>query len=565
MPLKPIFDKAPLTAMTSQALRAGMVRSDHPKLKQLQALLAGDNAPEALEGAFRLTCLTQANPDESEAAANIRRALAAQKEDGSFDMPLHDAVSVLRACWALYEYEARKPLLEHIARWCAWAAQNWDHVMADDGVWANPAQLMELLEELYRVTGKAGLLTMVNRLSQQAMNWSGVLNTLSVQRPTSRSITREELETCLQIEKGSREGYYNHFLRVNTPETLADGVRACMARGWASGSATELAAGRIGFERLQRHHGAICGGLTSDEVLEGTSPSAPVSTAAVGAWVEALCAAAADKNGDWAWEPLERIAVNAIPACIREEGVAAFQRVNALTAAPANGDCFRVEAEHDRRAIRRLVRGCAALASCAVTARPDGFSVNLYVPGRYQVAIGEGALVLTLRESAGCCLIHVSCRQEMKAVARIRVPAWARNTEITINGMEPDHGKDCSAACMVIERTWHDGDVIAVNLEETLRVQDAHHQGKFILKGAKLMCMPVEGENWRKSLISCSESDGSVVALVDDVADWKRKGDVPADVPVLPAASGREAQKVTLVPYAGAGARIALFPGRKQA
>ena len=283
MPLKPIFDKAPLTAMTSQALRAGMVRSEHENLKRLQALLAGDDAPAALEPAFRLTCLTQAEPAESEAAANIRRALAAQKQDGSFDLPVHEAVAVLRACWALYEYEARKPLLEHIARWCAWAAQNWSEVLADDVVWANPAEMMELLENAYRVTGKAALLTMVSRLSQQAMNWASVLNTVNVQRPTSRSITCEELETCLSIEKGSREGYYNHFIRANSPEKLADGARACMARAWLSGSATEMGAARIGFEKLQRHHGAICGGLTSDEMLEGTSPSAAVSTAAVGA------------------------------------------------------------------------------------------------------------------------------------------------------------------------------------------------------------------------------------------------------------------------------------------
>lgn len=565
MPLKPIFDKAPLTAMTSQLLRAGMVRTDHPVLRRLHASVAGKTAPAALEGAFRLTCLLQADPDQSEAAANIRRALAAQKEDGSFDLPVCDAVSVLRACWALYEYEARKPLLEHIARWCGWAAQNWDVLLADDGVWANPADLMELLEQLYRVTGKAAVLTLVNRLSQQAMNWSGVLNTLNVQRATSRSITREELETCLSIEQGSREGYYNHFLRANSPEKLADGARACMARGWASGSGTELGAARNGWEKLQRHHGAVCGGLTSDELLEGASPSAAVSAAALGAWAEALCCAAEAKNGDWAWEPLERMALNAIPACVKETGVQQFQYVNALVEAPSAADCFRVEEGHSQRALYRMVRGCAAIASGAVMATPDGFSVNLYIPGRYQVPVGESAMVLTLRENAGRVSIQVSCRQDTKAVCRLRMPAWARSAEIAINGMESDAGRDSSACCMRIERVWHDGDVIDVTLEETLRVMDGHHQGKYVLRGAKLMCLPVTGEAWAKSLVSCSGSEAGVAAIVDDVAEWKRRGDVPADVPVLPAASGRELQSVQLTPYAEAGARIALFPGRKQA
>ncbi|MBQ2954813.1 MAG: glycoside hydrolase family 127 protein [Clostridia bacterium] len=564
MPLKPIFDKAPLTAMTCQALRPGMVRSEHPKLKQIAALLAGDAAPQALEPAFRLTCLTQAEPDQSAAAAQIRRALAAQKEDGSFDMPLCDAVAVLRACWALYEYEARKPLLEHIARWCSWAAQHWDMVQADDELWANPADLLELLEQLYRVTGKSALLTMISHLSQQAMNWSAVLNTINVQRPTSRSTTREELEAGLRAEQGSREGYHTHFVRTNSPEMLADGARACIARGWVSGSATEMNAARTGWERLQRHHGAICGGLTSDELLEGATPCAAVSAAAVGAWAEALCSAAAQRQGDWAFEPVERIALNAMPDSIGEDGVRPFQRVNALVAEPGTDDCFRVTDDHAQRALYRMARGCAAVASAAVMARPDGFAVNMYIPGRYQVPVGDGVMMLTLRMESGACSIQVNCRQPVRAAARLRLPSWARSTDITINGMESDAGKDATAACMTIERIWHDGDVLAVTLEESLRVEEGHHQGRYVLRGAKLMCMPA-GKDWACSFVSCMEVEAGVVALVDRVPSWKARGDVPADIPVLPAPTGEELTRVRLVPYAEAGARIALFPGRSKA
>ncbi|MBQ7850107.1 MAG: glycoside hydrolase family 127 protein [Clostridia bacterium] len=563
MPLKPIFDKAPLTAMPCQPLRAGMVRSNNAKLRQLQSIAAADTHPSALEGAFRLACLLSNEPAEGEAAARIRMALSAQKPDGSFDMPVADAVAVLRACWALYEAEARKPLLEHIVRWCAWAAQNWETVIADDCVWTAPADLLELLENLYRVTGKAALLTMVERLSNQTMAWSSVLNTVNSQRPTSRTITREELDTCLAIEQGKRDGYYNHFIHANSPETLADGARAAMARGWHSGSATELNAARTGWERLSRYHGAVCGGLTSGEMLEGTSPSAPVSMAAVGAWLEALSAAACDKHAEWAWEAMERMAVNAVPAAIHAHGVQAFQRVNALAAEPDTKDCFRVGEDHAVRAVRRMVRGCAALSHSAVTVRPNGFDVNLYIPGRYIVPVGESLIALTVRGCEGQCSIQVNCKQEIRAAVRLRVPAWTRNTEITVNGMESDAGKDCSVAHMSIERTWHDGDVIVVTLEESLRVMDGHHQGKYVMKGPRLMALPVEdGSGWAKCLTGCTLSERVVTAQLDEVAGWKRRGDVPADVPVLPAPSGKEPVSAKLVPYAETTARIALFPGR---
>lgn len=566
MPLKPIFDKAPLTMMTTQALSAGMVRSENAALKQLYALCREDEAITALEGVFRLACLVTAHPEEEPVSARIRSALEKQHEDGSLDAAPCEAVALLRACWAMYEYEARKPLLEHVAKWCAWAAQNWDAVMADDGVWANPAELLELLENLYRVTGMGAVLSLCERLQSQAMQWSGVLNTVSVQRPTMRTMTREELDTCLTIEKGSREGYYTRFCRVNHPTQLADGARAAMARGWYSGSATELNAARNGWERLMRHHGAVCGCMTSDELLEGTSPAMAVSTEAVGAWAEALCSAIRGRHASWAWEALEVLSSNAMPACMSDGKILPFQHVNSLNANSGETDCFRVLPDHDARAKNRLVRGCAAVASTAVSALPDGFIVGLYLPGRYAVPAGDGLMVVDITEKDGVNSICIHCRQETKATVHLRVPAWAKNAEIAVNGMESDAGKDCSAWVMRIDRTWHDGDVITVHLEKSLRVLEGHHQGRYVMKGPQLMAMPADDQKgWAFSMVSCAAEEDRVIATLDKAADWKCRGDMPADIPVLPAHSGEELIVRELKPYAETPARIALFPGRKNA
>lgn len=566
MPLKPIFDKAPLTAVTCQPLRAGLVRADHAVLKQLYALAATDLHPAALEGTFRLACIVSNHPEEEPVTAVIRTALDNQQADGSFAVPHADSVAILRAAWALYEYEARKPVLEHIARWCGWAAQNWDALLADDAIWANPSDLMELLENLYRVTGKAALLTLCERLSSQSMVWSSVLNTISVQRPTNRSVSREEMLIGLERENGSREGFYTHYYRTNHPEQMADGARSAMAKGWYSGSATELNATRNAWERLVRHHGAICGGLTSDELLEGTSPSAAVSTAALGAWAEALCSAAMGDHAVWAWDAMERMVCNAMPACLQNGVLLSSQRVNSLTDIPSEQDCFHVNADHGMRALNRLTRGYAAVVSSAVTASPNGFGVNLYMPGKYAVPLGDALVLLTISNNEKGCVITVHCKQDVKAALRLRLPAWSRNTEVVINGMDSDAGKDCTAGYMTIERSWHDGDVISVNLEQTVRLLEGHHQGKYLLKGPVLMTLPVTDESeWAQVLLASAEEAGKITGLFDTAKEWKRKGDVPADIPVLPAASGREPANRELTPYAATPARIALFPGRKNA
>ena len=562
MPLKPIFDKAPLTTMTSHPLRAGLVRMESTVMNKLYSMAAMASEPAAMEGAFRLACIVSARPGEEPVAAKIRAMLSAQKADGSFMLSFKDSVAVLRAAWALYEYEARKPLLDHIARWCAFAVQHWNDLMADDDIWAYSADLLELLENLYRVTGKSAVLTLCERVATQTMSWSSVLNTISSQRPTNRSVTREEVDNGLKMESGNREGYYKHFCRANHAESLADGARSTMAKGWYSGSATELNATRIGWERLSRHHGAVCGGLTSDEMLEGTSPAEAVSTAALGAWAEALCAAAMGDKVDWAYDALARMAYNAMPACVHDDQLLAFQKVNTLSAVPSDDSCFFVSADHADRALIRLVRGYAALASAVITAQEDGASINLYMPGRYAVPVEDELLIFTVKVSSNSANITVHCKQETEATVRLRMPAWSRSTEVTVNGS--DNHEEVKNGMMSFDRTWHDGDVIALYFEQTLNVETGHHQGKYILRGPILMALPVEGDNWRKAFVSAVTEDNRVTASLDAVKEWKVRVDDPADLPVLPETAGEPAMHM-LTPYAKTHARIALFPGRKQA
>ena len=70
MPLKPVFDKAPLTMLTSQPLRAGQVRVNLPALTRLYAQVENRREPLLLEGAFRLACLVKADAMQSPAVTD---------------------------------------------------------------------------------------------------------------------------------------------------------------------------------------------------------------------------------------------------------------------------------------------------------------------------------------------------------------------------------------------------------------------------------------------------------------------------------------------------------------
>ena len=307
MPLKPVFDKAPLTMLTSQPLRAGQARVNLPALTRLYAQVENRREPLLLEGAFRLACLVKADAMQSPAVTAIREAAAAQREDGSFALTIEDSVYVLRAVWALYEAEAKKEDLTVLLRWFQWAAKQWDDIAADEYVRAFPADLLELLEKVYRITGIPAMLKLARTLSASTTNWSGVLTATPIQTPVSKAVSAEELDAGLKKENGDLEGYYTRLALTTNAAALADGARAALARGWLNGSATEMNAAKTGWEKISRYHGAICGGLTANPMLAGGNPSTGIFNDTLGAWAEAFVCAGMGAHAVWAWDELERL------------------------------------------------------------------------------------------------------------------------------------------------------------------------------------------------------------------------------------------------------------------
>ena len=138
-----------ITQHSDDAGNVAKAAPQHDKQTQVE----NRREPLLLEGAFRLACLVKADAMQSPAVMAIREAAAAQREDGSFPLTIEDSVYVLRAVWALYEAEAKKEDLTVLLRWFQWAAKQWDDIAADEYVRAFPADLLELLEKVYRITG----------------------------------------------------------------------------------------------------------------------------------------------------------------------------------------------------------------------------------------------------------------------------------------------------------------------------------------------------------------------------------------------------------------------------
>jgi len=555
MPLKPIYEKFPLVALKELPLRPGQVRIANDKMQQLYEMACSyDAQPAQLEGLFRMACVLKAKPMEEPVAGTILAFLEKQGEDGSLPVKVEEAVAVMRAALAMYELDARRPLLEKLVTWCAWLSENWESVLACNAVRIHPADLMELLQALYRVTGKKAILSLCDKLRQQAMDWSGILHTFAVQRPMNRVTSWQDMEAGLEAEDGSEAGFYTRQYLTCHGESLADGLRCAAMNGLFSGNGMELSAGKAGWEKISRYHGAVCGGVTADETIGGRSPSCAVDAASLGAWAEAF--AGHEAEATWAYEALETLLENGLPAVLHEGKLVPFQRVNSLAVNCGTKDCYHVH-EGDEQAIRalnRLCRGYASAANSAVTVSQKGLSVNLYMPGRYAVPLAEGACVITISEGE----IRLSARKPVKAALRLRIPAWTEDACITVNS---EGGREGHAGTwLTIERTWQDGDVIKVDFARKITVDNGHHQSACVRYGAKVMAYVPANDAWNVALCGAPVlKEGQVVAAFKRVPDWRKRGGVPADLPVLPMVEG-ESFRAVLTPYAEAPCRIALFP-----
>ena len=94
-----------------------------------------------------------------------------------------------------------------------------------------------------------------------------------------------------------------------------------------------------------------------------------------------------------------------------------------------------------------------------------GFAMNLYIDGSVQsrTPAGQSVTFETVTEypRLGDVRIRLQLSQPEAFELQLRVPAWSRNTTLTINGITVS----ASAGYIRISRTWHSGDEIALTLD----------------------------------------------------------------------------------------------------
>lgn len=568
MPLKPMFSRAPLTVQPLAPLAPETIALEGPTRKTLEKLCAlamqAPMAPALAEGALACAYLCDDVSLAEKTEQWLRGQLNTQGEDGSLPLSAADGIRVMLAVGRLFAHGGEKALLEPMMRYCAYLHACWEELRLNGDVMGQAANLMELLVLLYNVTGKKSLLHLMELTRRDAMDWSGLMSTFALSRPTAKLMPYQELEAGRQAEGNDPSGFYTRQYLATFGPALAQGIRLPVLMGLYSGSARDLDAGYTGYEKIMRYHGTPAGAFTSDLHLAGGSPSAAVSGWSAGETARSLARVWQVTEKPEAAEAMARLLENALPAFLPEGKLLPFLRVNSLSVNAGVKDCYAPGAAEQTagETLGALLLGTAEALRSAVTATPAGAAVGLYIPGCYAVRLGNEKARMTLSVDGDRVKMTFSMKKPAEAELKLRMPSWTLDPMVQVNdegGDAPESGK-----IYTLRRTFQDGDVITVLLPRKARLEDGYHQSLSVMLGDTLLATPAQEETWRRALCDVKDAAQGTEALLVEAPEWKTRVHVPADPPIAPRTAG-EAEAVPLMPFAQTACRVAAFPKGKQA
>lgn len=553
-------------------------------------LASGMDAANVLEGALLTSSLLG---DEELRRASLRlcdAVLSGQREDGSFgaeDESFAARGRMLRALETAYSMTGDKRMLTFMLRYMKFLkdALETAPLSADEAM--HVSDTMEAGVFLYNVTGQKAILSVLSTLMAQGADYTSLYSAFPYRTPVSRTLDDAELRRALAGEK--EDGYAHHLLRTADAANLCEGLRASALCAVLTGSGKHLAAPEKGLARMNKSHGAVCGGITGDPLLAGAHPSrgvTAVSLCELAASLELLLSCPA---GELAADQLDALMYNGVAAAFAPDlrSVQPIQQANQVRVSrdarfPLSGDTANLFSLEDSKTLCALLAAWPRFAASQwLLSRDDGLYAASYAPCQVRYRLAGAAVRLNVESrypASGSVRITVGLSQSAAFPLHLRIPSWAKGATAAIEGeIIPAQ----AGTILTINRQWNDGDELLLTLPMTTELLPGFHQAVSVARGPlRFAYVPAhdrtEGADGRVSLsaregfgialcrdagLSAEETEDGVVLHASGVTvpAWGMRGG-SCDQPPITVSEQGERVDVTLVPYAASPIRLSLFP-----
>jgi uncharacterized protein len=451
---------------------------------------------------------------------------------------------VLRVMEKYWEYRARHLDARPLA---AWAAYRWGD------------ELLSVLW-LYRRNGDARLLDLARRIKAQGFDWRRHFEHFEFTTKTSKA------------SLGLRPDMSN-----TTPDSMrAHGVNNAMALKYpalwsqVSGERADREAIHQMLGMLDRYHPQPNGMYSGDEHYAGPDPAQGIELCAVVEAMFSLEHAAAVLGDARLADRLEKISFNALPATFsgdmwshqydqQPNQVLCNVHPRAWTTNGPESNVFGLEPNFGCCAAN-MHQGWPKLAASLWMASEDGgLAAVVYAPSEVKTRVrGVGVNITEATDYPFRDEVRLTVSPEAPVTfpLRLRIPAWAAEARVTVNGRSA--GGVRAGEFHRVEREWRRGDRVEVKLPMRVASREWPGGGLVLERGPLVYALGV-GEDWRKI------TQGMRRPAVPPAADWEVRPTTPWNYalrvdPSQPQRGVRVVEKpVGAQPFTPAGAPVELI------
>lgn len=394
---------------------------------------------------------------------------------------------------------------------------------------ANVGELLRMALWLYNLTGQQGLLALCRMLKAQAPDW---MSTFHVFAQTK----------AVREAPGTGEDAY---WRVHGA-TVAASLKTPALQALFEGGLKNETAFDTAWEKLMRCHGTALGVYNAAPLLGGNNPSMTVEPEVIDELLHTLVTLLWAEGTAQTGDLLEHVVYGAAM------GAGGAQAANQFAGKGALEGCWSLFASSLWMASSDEGLAVVGYAPCEVRWRLADNPVRIRVETRYPY------------EDSVRFEVHM--RRAAAFALRLRIPRWAQDALVTVNGEAPQSAR--AGTFHLLRRTWDSITKITLTLPASVQTRTLYHQSLAVTCGPLVYAMPIEQEApWQMALLPDHGFErgtrAGIPVIYADAAlapQWRQSGDVPGALPVLPAVRAEDIRRVALYPLGESPARIAQFP-----
>lgn len=445
---------------------------------------------------------------------------------------------------------------------------------------------------LYNRTGDGNVLDLIRLLKEQGYDWRGKYEQF---RFTAKTLKKDA-------------GLESHV--VNN----AMGIKAPAVWSMVSNDRSDRGGSAMMLSKLDQYHGMPTGVFGGDEHLAGSSPVQGTELCAVVEDLYSLENVFSVTGDPQLGDRMEKIAYNALPGTFSPDMWAHQydQQPNQIEVSVAPRTWTTNGPESNLYGLEPNFGCCTAnfhqgwpkLIASLWMATPDhGLAAVIYGPNQVKTQVA-GNVPVTITETTdypfrSLVSFVVTPEKPVRFPLMLRIPEWATNAELQVNGKKQKVARAGEFA--TLNREWRSGDRVELKLPMTVQAHRGYQRALYLQRGPLVYSLKI-AEDWQKLkqhgpaadwavhpqspwnyALALNEStaaqsvaveekpvgdrpfspDGAPVLLTVKarrVEEWKAEGGMALAPPASPVTSTAQDESITLIPYGAAKLRITVFP-----